>query len=49
MDKVERVDDLSQEEYDAREEELEELHPSNEYCDECPVKDLCPSRKSYSK
>lgn len=49
MDKVEGVDDLSQEEYDNMEAGLEELHPSNEYCGECPVKDLCPSRKSYCK
>lgn len=49
MDRVEGVDDLSQEEYDTMEAELEELHPSSEHCCECPVRKECPSRKSYSQ
>jgi hypothetical protein len=41
--------DLDEESQYTFDEKYEEEHPQAPYCDECPVRDLCPSRKSYSK
>lgn len=48
-DEQEGYHKLSEEEQDVFDEEYDEKHPHAPYCDECPVQDECPSRKSYSQ